>query len=350
MERKELEGVFLVKPRALEVKEPYPREAGKGKRVDCELVNALLFGCRGFVVEDMDRPVSHLHDVDVAGDKLPVGEVHGYAEPQHGLIMEKVVGGKKNRYLNGNGDGIIDEEELLDGLVAQCVVAHRLGDQPGRAHRGILLGDDFDRIHIKYLAVLRSAQLTFPEDFMRALGNDELQELLQGSEFCVPELLLQDEVGFGAVVAKVVDLAVEELGFHKNFAAVIVLLDKRPKPQEREVLGKALEPVGDVLRTYGQTIVIAHAFGRFREGVEPVIQREAGKNNVDRERPAAGEKRRELPAAPVAVPQLHGLQFFLSRAFADNLTPAAERAAGYGFALNCSIFSHACLRLRIFLR
>jgi hypothetical protein len=66
--REELAVVGLVEPRALKVEERDAGHVREGKRVDRELRERLVGARVRLVVEDVDRAVPDLQEIDVAGD------------------------------------------------------------------------------------------------------------------------------------------------------------------------------------------------------------------------------------------------------------------------------------------
>src|SRR5271166_4836463 len=65
----ELAVLALVKPRALEIEERDAGQVRERERIEGELGERLPCGCVGFVVEDVDRAVANLQEVDMAGDR-----------------------------------------------------------------------------------------------------------------------------------------------------------------------------------------------------------------------------------------------------------------------------------------
>src|SRR5208283_1892912 len=59
----------LVKPRALEIEERDAGQVREGERVERQLGERFAGGRLGFVVEDVDRAVANLQEVDMAGDR-----------------------------------------------------------------------------------------------------------------------------------------------------------------------------------------------------------------------------------------------------------------------------------------
>src|SRR3989344_7915791 len=70
MQWKELEVVFLVKPRALETKNPQAGQPRERERVPRQLLNRPLFRSVGLVVQDVNRAIADLNQVYVTGQKF----------------------------------------------------------------------------------------------------------------------------------------------------------------------------------------------------------------------------------------------------------------------------------------
>ena len=66
--REELAVLALVEPRALEIEERNAGQVREGERIEGELGERLPGGRVGLVVENVDRAVADLQEVDMAGD------------------------------------------------------------------------------------------------------------------------------------------------------------------------------------------------------------------------------------------------------------------------------------------
>jgi hypothetical protein len=72
--REELAMLMLIEPRALEIERRNAGELRERECVDRRLRERLVGDRAGLIVEDVDRAIAHLHEIDVAGDSaLPTG-------------------------------------------------------------------------------------------------------------------------------------------------------------------------------------------------------------------------------------------------------------------------------------
>lgn len=110
LKRKEFEVVCLVEPAALEEPDWQAGSPGEGQRIDRELnVSVFLFFRFRLVIENVDVAISNLQEVDVARYRRGL-EVESEAVL---LVIGNIVAGKKDRYLHGHGNGVVDEHEPL---------------------------------------------------------------------------------------------------------------------------------------------------------------------------------------------------------------------------------------------
>ena len=114
LEGEELKVVVFVEPRAFEVLQRKASPSAEREGVDGELdVCVLFFSSLGFVVEDVQVPVTDLQEVNVAGDQIGV-EVEIEAAPTE---IPDIVASEVDRYFYRYGDRIVDKHEALKRFV-----------------------------------------------------------------------------------------------------------------------------------------------------------------------------------------------------------------------------------------
>ncbi len=90
-------------------------------------MRVLFLSCVGFVIKDVEVAVADLQEVNVAGDDVAF---EAEVEPL-GAIVGDVLASEVNGYFNGDGDGVVDEHEALQGFVA-LFVRGGSGEREGR--------------------------------------------------------------------------------------------------------------------------------------------------------------------------------------------------------------------------
>jgi hypothetical protein len=92
--RRELVVAGLVEPRAFDVEEGEAgREAREGERVNRELRDGLVGAGVGLVIEDMNRPIPHLQEIDVPRDES--------------RLMAERRAGAVDRFFGNNRDAVV---------------------------------------------------------------------------------------------------------------------------------------------------------------------------------------------------------------------------------------------------
>ncbi len=128
LQRKEFEIIFLIEPCAFEVLKRKISPASKCEGIDRELdVSVLLFPGVGFVIEDLQVPITDLQKVDVARNEI-IFEVQRESTV---TVVTDVLVREVYRNFHGDRSGIVDQHKLLERLVAFLV-----RDGAGKHERG----------------------------------------------------------------------------------------------------------------------------------------------------------------------------------------------------------------------
>ena len=107
----------------------------EGERVDRELRERLVGPCVGLVIQDVDRAVPDLQEVDVSSDDAGcVVEARRKRHAPSSLDSGDVVLGEPYRDLDRDGDEIIRQHELLQ-LRVPLVVRANGGEEVARRSR-----------------------------------------------------------------------------------------------------------------------------------------------------------------------------------------------------------------------
>ena len=129
LEWEEFEVVVLVELAALEVLERQTCSAAQCQGVDGELyVRVSLLPRLRLVVEDVEKAVADLQEVDVAGDAV-AREVQGKA-----CLAEviKIIGCEVHGHFHRDRDGVVDEHEALQRFMPLLVRGRRGEDESGQ--------------------------------------------------------------------------------------------------------------------------------------------------------------------------------------------------------------------------
>ena len=103
--RKEFAVLIFVKPRAFEIEQRNAGEVRERERIDRELREWFVGRRVRFVIEDVDRSVAYLHEIDVAGDDaLLAGQFRNERDPPSRLDRGDVFLAKPDRNLDRNRD------------------------------------------------------------------------------------------------------------------------------------------------------------------------------------------------------------------------------------------------------
>lgn len=137
-------------------------QPAKRQSIDGELFDGFNGLRIRFEIQNMDQAVSDLENVDVAGERFAGFELDRDMKVEPFSEMLDVGKLEKYRHCDRYGNGIIDQHEFLERLVAELVLGHRLQHEP----RGFDcciggFGSDADFIDIKKAFVLRTAFLIF---------------------------------------------------------------------------------------------------------------------------------------------------------------------------------------------
>ena len=130
--RRELVVAGLVEPCASEIRESEARrEAREGERVNRKLRYGFVGAGVGLVVEDMDRAVPHLQEIDVSRDESRLmterrlgASGRFFGNDRDGVVIFKrgdIVFEEKNRDFNGDGRAVVDKHETLKPRMAVVV-------------------------------------------------------------------------------------------------------------------------------------------------------------------------------------------------------------------------------------
>ena len=154
-------------------------------------------------------------------------------------------------------------------------------------------------------------------------------------------MLLDQKVGFGPVILKVVDLAVKKTVFHQDIPSIVLTSDKVPhSPGEGEVITKVIQPAGNVLAADPNPILLTRLPGRFVEGVQAVIKGERINNNLEGKGFVFGDQRGELFDTARAEVKLDRLVLFNPQASFDDPGAVTVRTVGYRLGGRKRGFSH----------
>ena len=144
--RKKFAILVLVEPRALEIEQRDAGQVRKRERVDRKLCERPVGRRIGLVVEYVDRSVSNLNEIDVAGDDaFLAGHIREERYPPPRLNRSDIIFLKPDRNLDCDGDRIVRQHEALKCLVAELVIADCRNNQCGRVG-GRVVPDVDDRV------------------------------------------------------------------------------------------------------------------------------------------------------------------------------------------------------------
>ena len=185
----------LVEPGAFEVEEGQAgHQAREGERVNRELRDGLVRASVGLVVEDMDRTIAHLQEIDVAGDESGLMTKHrtgavdrflGHDRDAVGLLKRcDIFFEEKNRNFHGEGRAVVDQDESLKSRMAIVVGADARNDQGCRVGRGVLLFDNGQAIKVKKVSCeLRAARAIFAaKKLVRAIAVRAFEKIRERRE------------------------------------------------------------------------------------------------------------------------------------------------------------------------
>ena len=204
--RKKFAILVLVEPRALEIEQRDAGQVRKRERVDRELRERLVGRRIGLVVEYVDRSVSNLDEIDVAGDDaFLAGHIRERALSPTAPRSRRFILVKPDRNLDGDGDRIVGEHEPLKCLVAELVIADGRNDQCGGVG-GRVVPDVDDRVRgVGEVACgLRRAgfRVRFPaEKVVRAICRDVFEKIGERREARVAFALIVEGSGRAGIRA-----------------------------------------------------------------------------------------------------------------------------------------------------
>ncbi len=173
-----------------------------------------------------------------------------------------------------------------------------------------------------------------------AFGGDQLQKFLQGLEFIVFEVVVDQQIGFGAMILEVINLAVKHLTFDQDIPAVVFGVDKIPHPQKGEIFGKVLQPVGNGLRRDGKPVFFGNPLRRLFQRIKAVVKGDGVQNDFEGIGFAFGHAGGKFFLAVRAIVQLDGFILLRPQAFFDDfgsLTVWTVNNVGF----NCSILNRS---------
>lgn len=219
----------FIEPRAFDVKEPEARdEARQGECVDAELGDGFVGARIGLVVEDMDRAVADLQEVDVPGDvarlvagvrKRRIEWLSGYDRDAVFVLKRRdVVFAKPDWNFNGNRHAVVGQHKALQFGMPVAVGADARDDQRRRVSGGVALFHHDEPVKgEKIVRQFRGASALLPlEEFVGACAWHAFEKIGERCETgiafaAVIKRAVAQKGELGAVISEFIHLRVIEL-------------------------------------------------------------------------------------------------------------------------------------------
>lgn len=112
-------------------------------------------------------------------------------------------------------------------------------------------------------------------------------------------VLVDQEIELGGVALVIKDLAVEQAGFEEYLPGIVFSGDGISQPENRQILAKVPQPVGNSLSADSQSVGSGNQPGRIFEGVKTVVKGQAVQDHFEGIGAVLADERSE---PPVAVP------------------------------------------------
>ena len=290
--RRELVVAGLVEPCTSDIRESEAgHEAGQRESVNPKLRDGLVRAGVGLVVEDMDRAVARLQEIDVARDesrlmtKRRAGAVDRFfgndCDAVYMFKRRDIVFEEKNRNFDGDSRAVVDQHEALKPRMAVVVGADARNDQRRRVGGGVLLFDNHEAVEgEKVRRQLRAARAVFAaKKLVRAIAVHAFEKMCERGETGVASAAVVESSGahegkLGAVEGKFVDLAMIEL----DRADELRRREKREaaiaQPAVCREAGVRGKPARDSRRIDVMAVTRGEATAGFFKGITAIVCRE----------------------------------------------------------------------------